>query len=74
MVGFEMRSDWEALQSAFDIRNADTDERNEHAADHGIRWSALNELPGWMTYSSAPPDLMHNLYLAIGEWDIFRPL
>lgn len=62
-IAFKMRKDWEALQLAFDIRGADRDERNEFAANNGVRWSALNELPGWLTYSSAPLDLMHNLYL-----------
>ena len=30
---------------------------------HGIRWSVLNELPGWTPHGSAPFDPMHNLYL-----------
>jgi hypothetical protein len=63
VLGFAMRDDWNAIQLAYDIRGADVKERNKFAASHGIRWSAMNELPGWMTYSSAPLDLMHNLYL-----------
>ncbi|KEP47521.1 transposase family Tnp2 protein, partial [Rhizoctonia solani 123E] len=31
--------------------------------EFGIRWSALNELPDWKPHSSAPVDLMHNLFL-----------
>jgi hypothetical protein len=62
-LGFVMRDDWQAIQLSYDVRGADIKERDNFAASHGIRWSAMNELPGWMTYSSAPLDLMHNFYL-----------
>ncbi|KDN33733.1 hypothetical protein RSAG8_13176, partial [Rhizoctonia solani AG-8 WAC10335] len=39
--------------------------RNRIAKEHGIRWSAFNELPGWMPHASAPFDPMHCLYLGI---------
>lgn len=59
-----MRDNWEAIQLSYDIRNATSQrERDIFASSHGIRWSAMNELPGWMPFDSAPLDLMHNLYL-----------
>ncbi|KAF8599098.1 hypothetical protein BDV93DRAFT_407383, partial [Ceratobasidium sp. AG-I] len=40
-------------------------QRNKLHKEHGIRWSAFNELPDWKPYLGAPFDLMHNLYLGI---------
>ncbi|CUA70797.1 U3 small nucleolar RNA-associated protein 6 homolog [Rhizoctonia solani] len=39
--------------------------RNRIAKEYGIRWSVLNELPGWKPHASAPFDPMHCLYLGI---------
>ncbi|KAF8595852.1 hypothetical protein BDV93DRAFT_456040 [Ceratobasidium sp. AG-I] len=63
---FVMRDNWEAIQLSYDIRETVSQhERDEFASAHGIRWSALNELPGWLPFDSAPLDLMHNLYLGV---------
>ncbi|KAF8597814.1 hypothetical protein BDV93DRAFT_595840 [Ceratobasidium sp. AG-I] len=42
-----------------------TQARDQIAADYGIRWSAFNDLPGWMPHGSAPFDPMHGLYLGL---------
>jgi hypothetical protein len=69
-LDFELRDDWDALQLSYDIRGANAKDRQEFATEHGVRWSAMNELPGWLTYSSAPLDLMHNLYLGMFTTEI----
>ncbi|KAB5590975.1 hypothetical protein CTheo_5591 [Ceratobasidium theobromae] len=54
------------LCKAYESRCARTKAaRNAIHKEFGIRWSALNELPDWRPYSSAPVDPMHNLFLGI---------
>ncbi|KDN35234.1 hypothetical protein RSAG8_11765, partial [Rhizoctonia solani AG-8 WAC10335] len=54
------------LRKAYESKCARTKSaRNLIHKEYGIRWSALNELPDWRPYGSAPVDPMHNLFLGL---------
>ncbi|KAG8732355.1 hypothetical protein FRC12_019304 [Ceratobasidium sp. 428] len=61
---FVYHDEWHILQLAKQATRGQA-ARNRIAKDHGIHWSVLNELPGWMPHASAPFDPMHCLYLGI---------
>lgn len=44
-------------------READKKEREEIANKKGVRWSALDELPGWMPAKNSPLEFMHATFL-----------
>lgn len=60
---FEYRDEQRFLKYAFRARDADPVTREEIAEERGIRWSALDILPGWSPVSDTPPDFMHAAYL-----------
>lgn len=60
---FQLRDDWEYLQHAFRAKDADRAERNEISSEHGIRWSALDDLPGWLPAKNSPLEFMHATFL-----------
>jgi hypothetical protein len=51
------------LKYAFRARHAEQDEREEIAEKKGVRWSALNKLPGWMPAQNSPLEFMHATFL-----------
>lgn len=53
------------MKYAFRARNADPLERNEIADKRGARWSALNELPGWMPARDSRLEFMHATFLGL---------
>lgn len=61
---FEFSDEFDILAIA-KRATASPEARKQIARDYGIRWSALNELPGWLPHASAPFDPMHCLYLGI---------
>ena len=47
---------------AYESKNATSNAARKRILDaHGVRWSALNTIPGFMPVKGAPLDLMHNL-------------
>ncbi|THH20857.1 hypothetical protein EW146_g580 [Bondarzewia mesenterica] len=63
---FVMRNDWDLLMHAWKARSASSKIAHEAILkEHGIRWSALNEISSWMPATCSPVDFMHNFYLGI---------
>ncbi|KAH9839027.1 uncharacterized protein C8Q71DRAFT_893893 [Rhodofomes roseus] len=58
-----LRDDWRYLKYAFRARDADADDREQIAEERGVRWSALDLIPGWMPARCSPPEFMHAGYL-----------
>jgi len=58
-----MRDDWRFLKYAFKARIATNDEQEQIANERGIRWSALDSLPGWLPGWDSPTDFMHAIFL-----------
>jgi hypothetical protein len=47
---------------AYESKNATLNAARKRILDaHGVRWSTLNTIPGFMPVEGAPLDLMHNL-------------
>ncbi|KIY48977.1 hypothetical protein FISHEDRAFT_42291 [Fistulina hepatica ATCC 64428] len=60
---FVLRDDFEQLKHAFKSQNARTKKDCRAILDaHGMRYSAVNILPGWLPISSSVIDFMHNFY------------
>ncbi|KIJ59512.1 hypothetical protein HYDPIDRAFT_100577 [Hydnomerulius pinastri MD-312] len=66
ITNFQMRDDWEQLQHAERSRLAATKVARKDILDtHGVRYSILNELPGWLPRRRSPIDFMHNFYALV---------
>jgi hypothetical protein len=59
-IDFVFVDQQQVLKLAFLSKRGPNTERI--AKRYGLRWSVLNELPGWTPHGSAPFDPMHNLY------------
>ncbi|THH10455.1 hypothetical protein EW146_g8367 [Bondarzewia mesenterica] len=63
---FVMHNDWDLLMHVWKARSASSKMAHEVILkEHDIRWSALNEIPGWMPATCSLVDFMHNFYLSI---------
>ncbi|KAI0092819.1 hypothetical protein BDY19DRAFT_903565 [Irpex rosettiformis] len=60
---FRLRKDWRYLKYKFQARDADADRREEIADIKGVRWSALDLLPGWLPAQNSPLEFMHSTFL-----------
>jgi hypothetical protein len=61
-LDFKLRGDWESMMHAYESKNATSNAARKRILDaHGVCWSALNTIPGFMPIKGAPLDLMHNL-------------
>lgn len=60
---FHMRDDWKLLEHAHRSKLSTTKAARKSILDeHGVRYSVLNELPGWLPMRRSPIDFMHNFY------------
>jgi hypothetical protein len=51
------------MKYAYQSKKATTNAARKRILDaHGVRWSALLKIPGFMPVKGAPLDLMHNLF------------
>jgi acyl-CoA thioesterase FadM len=63
ILDFQLRSDEEQLRHANDSNIARTEVARKTILDeHGVRYSVMNKVPGWMPIRRAPIDFMHNFY------------
>ncbi|EIW73972.1 hypothetical protein CONPUDRAFT_160538 [Coniophora puteana RWD-64-598 SS2] len=61
-----MRDDWDQIKQAQISKSVRSKAARKDILDvHGVRYSVLNDLPGWMPSASSPVDYMHNFYLGI---------
>ncbi|TFK58870.1 hypothetical protein BDN72DRAFT_781477 [Pluteus cervinus] len=58
------RDDWRYLKYSFRARDH-PDLAEDIFEARGVRWSALNELPGWLPAESSPVDFMHCVMLCM---------
>ncbi|KAG1813652.1 uncharacterized protein BJ212DRAFT_1447836 [Suillus subaureus] len=61
-----MRDDWKLLEHAHRSKLSTTKAACKSILDeHGVRYSILNELPGWLPMRHSPIDFMHNFYALV---------
>ncbi|CDO77902.1 hypothetical protein BN946_scf184624.g1 [Trametes cinnabarina] len=60
---FQYRDDNRFLKYAYLSRDADAEQREEIAELRGVRWSVLDEIPGFNPAVNSPVDFMHAAYL-----------
>ncbi|KAG2737679.1 hypothetical protein P692DRAFT_201674704, partial [Suillus brevipes Sb2] len=61
-----MRDDWKLLEHAHRSKSSTTKAARKSILDeHGVRYSVLNELPGWLPMRRSPIDFMHNFYALV---------
>lgn len=62
-LAFELRDPWRYVKYAYRARYASHEVREEIAAQRGVRWSTLNELPGFLPSRDSLLDYMHMIFL-----------
>ncbi|KIK44122.1 hypothetical protein CY34DRAFT_54623, partial [Suillus luteus UH-Slu-Lm8-n1] len=62
---FKDRDDWRYIKYSFRSRNADSVTVDAIHENRGVRWSALNYLPGWMPARSSVIEFMHAVFLGL---------
>jgi hypothetical protein len=60
---FKLRDPWRYAKYAFRARSADGFSKKEILERHGVSWSVLNDLPGWLTSMNSVVEFMHCIYL-----------
>jgi hypothetical protein len=53
------------LRQSFLSRDAPIRRQNTILKDHGVRWTILNILSGWLPSTKTALDFMHNIFLGI---------
>lgn len=59
----EIKSDYLLLRHAFASRDTSDARKSDILKNYGMRWSALNTIPGWLPRTKSPVDFMHNVFL-----------
>ena len=57
-----MQDGWHFLKYAFKACTVTNDKQEQIANECGIRWSALDSLPGWLPGQDSPTDFMHAIF------------
>ncbi|KAG1812591.1 uncharacterized protein BJ212DRAFT_1448170 [Suillus subaureus] len=66
ITNFHMQDDWKLLEHAHHSKLSTTKAARKSILDeHGVRYSILNELPGWLPMRCSPIDFMHNFYVLV---------
>ena len=63
-IAFVLRDDWEQMKHAEESRRATSIKARKQILDeHGVRYTILNSIPGWMNILRSIIDFMHNFYM-----------
>ena len=61
---FVLRDDFDMLKQKFYHKDAPTQRRNNILANHGVRFAALDYIPGWRPSQQTALDFMHAIFLS----------
>ncbi|KAH9922163.1 hypothetical protein B0H21DRAFT_701295 [Amylocystis lapponica] len=59
------KDDYEMLKHAYRAKDVGPRRENAILRDHGVRWTIMNILAGWLPASKTVLDFMHNIFLGI---------
>lgn len=63
LLAFTPRDDYDMLKQKFYFKNAPTRRQTSILANHGVRFSVLDYIPGWRPSLMTALDFMHCIYL-----------
>ncbi|KAH9921364.1 hypothetical protein B0H21DRAFT_701660 [Amylocystis lapponica] len=59
------KDDYKMLKHAYRAKDVGPRRENAILRDHGVRWSIMNILAGWLPASNTVLDFMHNIFLGL---------
>ncbi|KAG1747491.1 hypothetical protein EDD22DRAFT_981908 [Suillus occidentalis] len=62
---FKLRDPWCYVQYAFRACSADDADKKEIFDRHGVSWTVINDLPGWLNSVNSVVKFMHCIYLCM---------
>ncbi|KAH9948903.1 hypothetical protein B0H21DRAFT_689267 [Amylocystis lapponica] len=62
---WQAKDDYKMLKHAYRSKGVNPRRENAILRDHGVRWSSMNWLAGWLPSSKTVLDFMHNIFLGI---------